>query len=174
MKKLVFILILVVPYRVFACDDCQVFEFGSYGSNSTSDSHGESVLVQSDKITIDKGFISDLIKSPNGKELSKNRAELLYFISCSDKGALLAGAKTLANLIENPEFMDNCHKDCGPQTQLYLKEELAFALSRSLDIYDTFCELSTIDRELVVNYYKDNPLLWGQIYDPPWEGFECK
>ena len=114
-------------------------------------------------ITIDTSFLQQLIRNPSGENFEKDRNELLYLISRNEKTAIHAGMAVLARLVKHPTRV----VECDQEHELYGKEELAFALSRSDYALDELCRLSFEDRTLVVGLYEKHQILWSNV-DPPW------
>lgn len=165
MIKTLSISMLLISNCVIACGTSELFEFGAYSTDGINHKHGSNVSIDGTKVIIDTRFINELIENPSGKELQNNRDELFYLIASGNKRALLAGIKVLSNLIQHPEFITGCG---GSKEELWEKEEIAFVVSRNFDFADIVCTIPKNEYDIVVSFYRKNPTLWGQIYDPIW------
>ena len=164
MIKLIISAIILISNIAFGCGNKEVFEFGAFSTDGINHKHGLNVSKDGSQVIIDTNFIDELIKTPTGRELQYNREELFYLIASGDKKALFAGVKVLSNLIRSPEFIT----ECDSKHELWKKEEVAFVVSRNFDLTEIICKLPEADYDIVVNFYKNHPELWGMIYDPIW------
>ena len=157
-KFLAAVIFLLAFENSHACGKDEAMNFGEfYGQPSPH------VTTRGGKLILDTSFLTGLIKNPNGKSFERDRNELLYLISRNDKKAAHAGVLVLSQLIEHPTIVTECDSD----HELYGKEELAFALSRSDHIFTELCALSSARRKKVVELYKSRNVLWSNV-DPPW------
>jgi hypothetical protein len=148
----------------FACGARKDHDFGPYSGGA-----GPAAQVEGKKVTIDTTFLASLEATPDGATYHDHRHELLYLLSIDDPAALRAGVRVLAHLIAHPTIVG----DCGGPTELYGKDELAFALSRSNVLDRALCKLPVADRKSIIALYSEHRALWQNV-DPPWMDDPCE
>ena len=141
-----------------ACEKTDPRDFGAFYGQI-----GKSVTASGHSITISTVFLDELAKNPTGAEMEKNRNELFYLLSTNNERAVGAGLATLVHLLKHPSFT----MECDAQHEMYGKDELAFALSRTEQLLDQLCVLAPADQDKVVKYYAAHKELYNN-YDPPW------
>ena len=166
MKSSLTLILLIAFGSASACEGTDDRDFGAYSGRV-----GSSANASGQSIAISTSFLERLIKQPTGTELEKNRNELFYLLSINNERAVTAGLKTLVHLLKHPSFS----KDCDAEHEMYGKEELAFALSRTEQLLDQLCKLTRADRGAVVKFYASHIELYSN-YDPPWApgNLSCK
>jgi hypothetical protein len=150
--------LLSAPTIAIACGNDVAVTFGDYSSQTSP-----YVTFAGDKVTIDMSFLDEIIRRPSGLLLDENRPELLYLMASNDRRAAHAGAVLLAHLIQNPTFV----VECDTRRELFGKEELALALSRSVHAPAAICAIPHQCRSMIVDFYRAHQSLWTNI-DPPW------
>ena len=150
--------LLVISWDASTCDKTDLRDFGAFYGQL-----GKSTATSGQSITISTSFLDQLANNPTGAEMEKNRNELLYLLSANDERAVRAGLATLVHLLKHPSFT----MECDSQHEMYGKEELAFALSRTEQLGDQLCVLAPADRDMAVNFYAAHNELYGN-FDPPW------
>ena len=157
-RRLLLASLCLVAAPAFACGDGKDPDFSPYYGG-----HGPAAQVDGKKVTIDTSFLAGLEARPDGASYGDHRHELLYLLSINDDPAVRAGVRVLGHLIAHPTIVG----DCGGPHELYDKEELAFALSRTEAMNHALCALPAAERKPIVAFYEAHPKLWRNA-DPPW------
>lgn len=129
-----------------------------------SPAYGESVTVDGGRITIDRGFLKELAKSPTGDEWSKNYWELLYFIERGEHQAISVGIDLLLNIKEHRSSYDD-H---------FGVKNLAIALTMTNEFHSVVCEKSKTTVSELNEYYKKYRGDYASTYDAPWTTEWCQ
>jgi len=178
--KRIFAAIILFNWSIttFACGEPKLFEFRQYTTIYNKQvglrvhSHGTTTTTNGSVVVINLSFLKDLESNPTGKELEKNREELIYLISSGNDRATKVGMEILYNLILKPTKI----KECESTFTLYGPDELAFVLSRTGRFSYMLCEMELNKRLTLVKYYENEPRLWSTGYDAPWiqQNMQCQ
>src|SRR5688500_18988290 len=150
MKSSLTLLLLMAFGSASACEGTDDRDFGAYSGRV-----GSSANASGQSIAISTSFLERLIKRPTGVELQKNRNELFYLLSINNEKAVTAGLKTLVHLLKHPSFS----KDCDAEHEMYGKEELALAMSRTDQMVVQLLALTSADRGALVMCYASQFML---------------
>lgn len=153
----------LAPGAAYACGDHGEVIGPFYGGR------GPSAHEQGQALVIDRGFVAELARHPDGESYERNQHELHYLLSIADPAAQHAALRVLAHLIAHPAVVI----ECDAPHERFGKEDLAVFLSASYPNRE-MCRLDAGERKAIVDFYAEHPSLWRNV-DPIWkEGDYCK
>jgi hypothetical protein len=131
--------------------------FNTVAGNEIELAYGKGVQVRDNVITLDKGFISRLVKRPSLESSDQHIWEIIYFIHITDQQAMKLGLELIA--LDYPEGakIDDHHRTREIARALSVHEEIFWDLLKTMPLQI---------RKKVIHFYDINRTDYvGHDYD---------